>query len=152
MTSRMIDKKTLSKMVRLALSARDNAYAPSSNHPVGCSVLTASGKFYAGCNCELANYDITCAENAALAAMVTDGERVIRAILTVGPSSKYLCTPCGRCRQRIREFCDSKTVIYAMKEDGSFGKSFTMEELLPFSFGPEHLRALQKKKKKKSKK
>ena len=77
MTSRMIDKKTLSKMVRLALSARDNAYAPSSNHPVGCSVLTASGKFYAGCNCELANYDITCAENAALAAMVNGGILVV---------------------------------------------------------------------------
>lgn len=145
------------KMCALAIKARDNAYAPYSDHPVGSAVLATSGKVYSGANCEIANYDSTCSENTSLAAMVTGGDRVIRAIMTVAPSGKYLCTPCGRCRQRIREFCDSDTLIYAMYDDGRLGAIYTMDDLLPASFGPEHMavvghgpvakRTLKKKKK-----
>lgn len=129
----------LKKMAKLAMAARDNAYAPYSRHPVGAAVLSGSGKIYAGSNCEFAHYDTTCAENTAIAAMTSAGDRQISVILTVGPGKEYVCTPCGRCRQRIREFADKDTRIYSLRQDGSPGKIYTLDELLPDSFGPENM-------------
>lgn len=134
-----LSKTILTTMVRAAKKARDKAYAPYSNHPVGASILAEGGKIFAGANSESANYDSICAEAAAIAAMTSAGRRKIKAVVVVGPSIKYLCTPCGRCRQRIREFSDDKTLIYAMKQDGTLGKIYTMKELLPDSFGPANL-------------
>jgi len=127
------------KLITAALKARKNAYAPYSDHPVGVAILSDDGKVYSGSNCEFANYDNTCAENTAIAAMATDGGRKIRTVVVAGPGADYLCTPCGRCRQRIREFSDSGTRIYALWRDGRVGAVYTVAELLPHSFGPEHM-------------
>lgn len=140
----------LKKMTQQARAARANAYAPYSSHPVGVALLDAKGRLYIGANCETANYDGNCAEHAAIAAMTTAGGRGIRAVVVIGPAGDYLCTPCGRCRQRIREFSNVDTVIYSLWHDGRVGAIHGMDDLLPQSFGPENLgRAPASKKRKK---
>jgi cytidine deaminase len=135
-----IDKPTLKKLTTAALKARDNAYAPYSNHPVGAAVLSGSGKIYAGANVENAVYGSTnCAERSAIAAMASAGERTISAVAVVGPGKDYLIVPCGHCRQHIREFGDGDTPVYCLWKDGRLGHVHTLAELLPYSFGPENM-------------
>ncbi|WP_040244654.1 cytidine deaminase [Chromohalobacter japonicus] len=121
-----------------ALNVRDNAYVPYSDHPVGAVLISESGKTYAGCNVESANYKGLCAEASAIAGLVSSGERAIRTIYVIGPGED-LCTPCGDCRQRIREFATPQTDIVVLDGNGAPLKHYTMDELLPDSFGPENL-------------
>lgn len=122
-----------------ALNALHNAYAPYSRHPVGAAILAESGKIYGGCNVETANYKGTCAEAGAIAAMINAGDRHIKTLAVVGPSD-HLCSPCGDCRQRIREFAHLQdTKIHVFNNQGVLLKSYTVEDLLPDSFGPENL-------------
>ncbi len=129
-------KISLPLLAKKAIRVRARAYSPYSNHPVGAVVVTDSGKIYAGTNVEAAHYKGVCAEASAIAAMIAAGERKIRTIVIAGPSMEYLCTPCGDCRQRIREFADKKTRIHSVWADGSAGEVMTIDELLPCSFGP----------------
>ena len=127
-------------MFEAALAAQQRAYAPYSNYRVGAAMLTPSGTIYAGCNVENAAYPQgACAEAGAIAAMCMGGERQIVAVLTVCDGDD-LGTCCGGCRQRIREFAVSLDIpIYAADGTG-VRETFTLEGLLPRSFGPEHLR------------
>lgn len=120
------------------IGVRDNAYAPYSNHPVGALLISNSGTVYTGCNVESANYKGLCAEAGAIAAMVAQGEREIKSIHVIGPGDA-LCTPCGDCRQRIREFAAPDTEIVVVNAEGLPLKRYDMETLLPDSFGPENL-------------
>lgn len=120
------------------VAVRDNAYAPYSNHPVGALLISASGTVYTGCNVESANYKGLCAEAGAIAAMVAHGEQEIKSIYVIGPGDG-LCTPCGDCRQRIREFAAPDTEIVVVNAEGLPLKRYDMETLLPDSFGPENL-------------
>ena len=123
---------------RAAVAVQRNAYAPYSNFPVGAAVRTASGAVFAGANIENAAYPQGwCAEASALAAMASAGERVIDVIVTVC-DGEALSTPCGGCRQKIREFASPDTVIHAAGPDG-VRRSYSMDQLLPDSFGPAHL-------------
>lgn len=134
-----IGRERLAALAKTAAAARDHAYCPYSNHPVGAAVVAGSGKVYAGANVEIAHYKGVCAEASAISAMVTAGEREIHAVVVVGPSLEYLCTPCGDCRQRLREFCAPDVKIYSMWKDGRHGATHTLADLLPQSFGPENL-------------
>lgn len=126
------------EMFAAALAVQQNAYAPYSNYRVGAALLTASGAIYSGCNVENAAYPQTaCAEAGAIAAMVAAGEREIVAVLTVCDGD-MLGTCCGGCRQRIREFARLDTPVYAADGTG-VRATFTLDQLLPHSFGPEHL-------------
>jgi cytidine deaminase len=128
----------VAELFEAALAAQRNAYAPYSNYQVGAAVLTDGGQIFAGCNVENAAYPQgACAEAAAIAAMIVAGERRIVAVLTVCPGD-LLGTCCGGCRQRIREFAALDTPIYAANESG-VQRIFSLEELLPHSFGPDHL-------------
>ena len=119
------------------------AYVPHSNHPVGAVIVDGKGDVYTGCNVEVAHYKGICAEGTAITQMVLNGGRKIKDIYVIGPQpEKHLCTPCGDCRQRIREFADTDTRIHCFSKDGQIDKTFTMDELLPCSFGPEHLEGL----------
>lgn len=121
-----------------ARAVQAHAHAPYSHFPVGAAVLTDRGSIYAGCNVENASYPLgSCAEASAISAMVSAGEYRIVAVLTVceGPQ---LSTCCGGCRQRIREFADLHTPVYAAGPEG-VRATFTLDQLLPASFGPEHL-------------
>lgn len=123
----------------LAVQAMNKAYVPYSNFMVGAAIQTTTGALYSGCNVENASYpEGTCAEAGAIASMVRDGQTQIESIYVIGKGSQ-LVTPCGGCRQRIREFSTSSTMIHICGPEG-IRKSMTMEELLPFSFGPENLR------------
>jgi cytidine deaminase len=132
--------KTISELFEKAREAGENAYAPYSKYQVGAALKTDTGRIFSGCNAETANYKGTCAEAGAIAAMVAAGERRIAEIVVVGPAND-LCTPCGDCRQRIREFSDAATRIHAVSNDGKTSKQYTMDELLPDSFGPHNLQA-----------
>ena len=132
----------MKKLIRLAVEARDMAHAPYSNHPVGAALVTDTGEIFTGCNVENAAYPLgSCAEQSAISAMVRGGGRVISALVVVGPSNEP-CTPCGGCRQRIREFATPDTVIHSCNEQGVL-LTMTMDELLPESFGPENLNNIQ---------
>ena len=125
-------------LIELAVEARNRAYAPYSNHPVGAALITEGGDIYTGCNVENAAYPLgSCAEQSAIAAMVLGGGKAIRDIVVVGPGNTP-CTPCGGCRQRIREFAVPETRIHSCNESGIL-LTLTLDELLPESFGPENL-------------
>ena len=129
---------TLAALFAAAKAAQAQAYTPYSRFNVGAAILTSNGAIYSGCNVENAAYPQgACAEAGAIAAMALAGERRIAQILVIG-DGEGLCTPCGGCRQRIREFADPQTPIHVAGPDG-VRASFTLEELLPHSFGPEHL-------------
>ncbi|TNE57158.1 MAG: cytidine deaminase [Alphaproteobacteria bacterium] len=125
-------------LLEKAIEVRSRAHAPYSEHPVGAALRTMSGKIYVGCNVENAAYpEGICAEASAIAAMVTGGDTQIAEIVVVGPG-EVICTPCGGCRQKIREFAAPDIQIHAGNKDKIL-KSYSMESLLPDSFGPKNL-------------
>ena len=91
-------------MLEMARGAMARAYAPYSRFPVGAIVRGESGALYAGCNVENAAFPLgNCAEASAISGMVMAGERRILEVLVIGNGSALL-SPCGGCRQRLREF------------------------------------------------
>ena len=129
----------LQELFAAAKAAQANAYAPYSRFKVGAALRSESGAIHAGCNVENAAYPQgSCAEAGAIAAMALAGERRIVDIVVVG-DGEDLCTPCGGCRQRIREFADAATRIHIAGLAG-LRASFALEDLLPHSFGPGHLK------------
>ncbi|MFC3691506.1 cytidine deaminase [Chenggangzhangella methanolivorans] len=134
----MIDETSLAALFDAAAGARARAYAPYSGFSVGAAVLGAGGAIFAGCNVENAAYPVgACAEVGALSAMVAGGETRLAAILVIGGGAG-LCTPCGACRQRIREFAGPDAAVVIAGPEG-VRRRFTAGELLPESFGPEIL-------------
>jgi cytidine deaminase len=122
-----------------AAAVRKNAHAPYSDFRVGAAVLADNGKTYVGCNVENAAYPQgMCAEAGAIAAMVSDGGRQIEQICIVGDSDNPV-TPCGGCRQKIREFASPDATVLVGDLDGVKYR-FSLEELLPVSFGPDNLK------------
>ena len=119
-------------------NAIKNSYAPYSSYSVSALIVTDSGQQYVGCNVENASYpEGLCAEASAISAMVVAGEKYIKQIYIMS-QDKTGATPCGGCRQRIREFSDSSTLITLCSEDEVI-KTYFMSDLLPHSFGPGHL-------------
>jgi cytidine deaminase len=128
----------LADLFAAAKIAQANAYAPYSRFKVGAALRSQSGAVYSGCNVENAAYpEGSCAEAGAIAAMAVAGERRIAEILIIG-DGEALCTPCGGCRQRIREFAELDTPVICLGVEGQ-PLSTTLGELLPHSFGPEFL-------------
>ena len=128
-------------LLAAARQARRNAYAPYSNYPVGAAVLDAQGRIHAGCNVENAAYpEGLCAEAAALSAMVLAGGRQARAVLVVGSGGEGAwITPCGGCRQKLREFGEPDLIIQSANEL-ALGPRHNLAQLLPESFGPGHIK------------
>ena len=130
--------RSVEALFSAAKAAYANAYAPYSKFPVGAALRTPEGEIFSGCNVENAAYPQgACAEAGAIAEMAKAGRRRIAEMLVIG-GGEGLCTPCGGCRQRIREFADPSTRIHVAGPDG-VRASFTLAELLPHAFGPEHL-------------
>lgn len=125
------------ELFQMACEAMQNSYSPYSHFKVGACILTESGKTFKGCNFENASYGASiCAERCAAACAIAAGERRFAAIAIVG--STAVGWPCGICRQVLREFSDLSMPVIV----GQYGKGFTVKtlgELLPESFGPEHL-------------
>jgi cytidine deaminase len=127
-------------LVAAARSARDRAYAPYSGFAVGAALLTADGSVVTAGNVENASYSLAiCAERAAVAAAVADGHLELAAIAVAGPGPDPV-TPCGACRQVLRELPPGPgLVVLAAGEEGDRVLRTTVGELLPRSFGPENL-------------
>lgn len=125
-------------LIDAALSARLRAYAPYSRFLVGAA-LRCDGAIYSGCNVENAAYPQgSCAEAGAIAAMILGGGRHIDEIVIVG-SGDAPCPPCGGCRQRLREFGSPDLSVRIVNTEGTVLLETTLEALLPWSFGPDHL-------------
>ena len=125
------------KLIALARSSLQFAYAPYSKYKVGSAVLASSGRIFTGCNVENASYGLTsCAERNAIFAAIAAGEHAIRAVVIYTPTPTATA-PCGACRQVIREFGPDALVISVC--DGNGRIESTLGELLPKSFGPEDL-------------
>ncbi|WP_374377283.1 cytidine deaminase [Dongia sp.] len=127
-----------SRLLEAARRALAHAHAPYSKYRVGAAVLANDGAIYAGCNVENASFpEGWCAETSAIGSMVTAGGQRIKEIAVIG-EGEGLTTPCGGCRQRIAEFANADTPVYICGPEG-VRKTFTLEDLLPASFGKDHL-------------
>jgi cytidine deaminase len=125
-------------MLALALQVMQRAYAPYSGFPVGAVLRGSNGKLYAGCNIENSAYpEGWCAEVSALSAMVADGERHVIEALVMG-TGDALVTPCGGCRQSLREFSRDTLPIHICDPNG-LRRTVTLADLLPLAFGAHNL-------------
>lgn len=124
-----------------AKAAMKTAYAPYSGYQVGAALLCADGTVYRGCNVENASYGATnCAERTAFFKAISEGKREFTAIAICGGKDGVITDtfpPCGICRQVMREFCKDDFAVYLT--DGKNLKTYTLAELLPYSFSPENL-------------
>lgn len=126
-----------SRLVEAAVTARTRAYAPYSAFPVGAALLSKGGRLFAGCNVENASYGLTvCAERVALLRAISEGVREFEAIAVA--CGETPCSPCGACRQVLREFAPDLKVILADGE-GRKWETTLLSHLLPRSFGPSDL-------------
>jgi len=138
-TPEPLDAATAARLLDLARAARDRAYAPYSNFPVGAAVLTDSGEVFIGCNVENASFSLTnCAERVAVQRAVSDGHRRIRAVAVVGPEDDARCAPCGSCRQVLHEFGAEMEVV-TPTGPGMPPEITPLARLLPGAFGPDSL-------------
>ncbi|MBK1612899.1 cytidine deaminase [Rubrivivax gelatinosus] len=133
-----MDDETLARLLAAARAVREHAYAPYSGFAVGAALLDEHGRVHAGCNVENAAYPQGwCAETSALAAMVGAGGRRVLGLVVVGVAPRPL-TPCGGCRQKLREFAADDCPVWSADLERVHAR-FTLAELLPASFGPGHL-------------
>jgi cytidine deaminase len=134
----LMNNPDLDRLYAAATTARANAYAPYSGYKVGAALLAEEGGIHAGCNTENAAYPVgTCAEAGAISSMAAAGGRRIAVILILANGAE-LVTPCGACRQRIREFATETTPIHLADPSG-IRRTLTLGELLPHAFGPDNL-------------
>lgn len=139
-------------------AARDKAYAPYSEFRVGAVLLSTSedesSKYISGCNVENASYPAgICAERCALVKAVSEGITQFRAVAVITDENE-ICSPCGICRQMLREFAaptvESEKDVDGIKNgkdlmvvmftaNGQQVKIMSLKQLLPMSFGPENL-------------
>ena len=126
------------KLFLEAKNVRENAHVPYSEFKVGAAFLTENDSIISGCNVENAAYPQSqCAEASAIGNLISSGYTKIKEVVVIG-SGDLLCSPCGGCRQRLREFASLDTLIHMCNIDGHL-KTSTLAELLPDSFGPENL-------------
>jgi len=133
----MLTTRVKEELIRKANEAREQAYAPYSRYQVGAAVLTADGQVFTGCNIENAAFPSSlCAERVANFKAVSEGHRQLRAIAVVTSNGG---SPCGGCRQVMREFGGKQLIVLIADGSGTLLEELTLEELLPRSFGPEEL-------------
>lgn len=135
------------QLIKMALKARLNSYSPYSSYAVGAALLTENDKIYTGCNIENSSYGAAnCAERTAIFKAVSEGETTIKMIAIVGgprddnpDKLSGFAYPCGICRQVMREFSNPSNLKIIVAKSVDDYKEYTLEDLLPNSFGPEYL-------------
>ena len=126
------------RLFEAAKKVRERAHVPYSQFKVGAALLSEDKKIIVGCNVENAAYPQSqCAEASAIGNLVSQGFSNIIEVVVIG-SGDILSSPCGGCRQRLREFASLDTPIHMCNIAGHL-KTTTLGELLPDSFGPENL-------------
>jgi cytidine deaminase len=136
-SSQDLSSEQIQELSRLAQEAYKNAYVPYSHYPVGAATLWGSGRMVSGCNVENASYGLTvCAERNSIFHAVYQGERELRAVAIAVPTETFP-SPCGACRQVLREFATDCPVILVNGKGQT--RVTSLKVLLPDSFGPEFL-------------
>lgn len=137
------------ELVKAAIGAAANAYAPYSNFHVGAALLLDDGSIVTGANFENASYGMTlCAETVAIAKANSDGQlkQIVAIAVAGGPEGQVAkaadsITPCGRCRQIIKEVADlTETDIPVHCAHANGFETYTLSQLLPHGFGPASLK------------
>ena len=141
----IIDEDLKKILIGKAIEKLADSYAPYSRYNVAAAALFDSGNIYTGVNVENASYGASiCAERNAIFHAAAEGERRLLALAVVGGPNGDIgneyCTPCGICRQVMREFADPKDMIVISAKSTDDHREYTLEELLPQSFGPEYLK------------
>ena len=137
--SKNVDDAATAALIAAAAAVRSHAHAPYSKFAVGAAVRDEQGRIHAGCNVENAAYPQGwCAEASALAVMVAAGGKRVLAVAVCAVADKPV-TPCGGCRQKLREFAADDCPVWAADMTGPRA-SYTLGALLPSSFGPEFLK------------
>uniref|UniRef100_A0A8C5QCK6 Cytidine deaminase n=1 Tax=Leptobrachium leishanense TaxID=445787 RepID=A0A8C5QCK6_9ANUR len=136
-----LQPEVVQKLILQSHQAKTFAHCPYSKFRVGAALLARDGKVYLGCNVENACYTLgTCAERTAIQTAVSEGTKEFKAIAVATDVEDEFISPCGACRQVIREFASDLEIILT-KPDGSYIVK-TLQQLLPFSFGPENLKTV----------
>ncbi|KAM8756875.1 cytidine deaminase-like [Acanthopagrus schlegelii] len=131
--SRQLSQETVQKLISQSQEAKEQAYCPYSKFRVGAALLTPENQVFTGCNVENACYNLgLCAERNAISKAVSEGYRHFKAIAIASDVDDQFISPCGGCRQFMREFGPNWDV-YLSKPDGSYRK-MTVDELLPAPF------------------
>ena len=128
-----MNNKLKNKLYNAAKKARENAYVPYSHFPLGAAVVTAEGNIYSGPNIENASYGLSnCAERTAIFKAVSNQEKEIKALLLISGTNKPV-SPCGACRQVIKEFSkpDFKLIMTNIQGDEVI---MSIDDLLPGAF------------------
>lgn len=127
-------------LIKKAIEASEKSYSPYSKYPVGAAILMKDGNVITGVNVENASYGLTnCAERTALFTAVTQGYKKEDIVaMSIAAGQEEIGAPCGACRQVINELVPKKAPLFLTNLKGEFKES-TIEDLLPFSFGPEDL-------------
>ena len=137
-----LTKDQIRELAVKSLAGIKNSYAPYSHFHVSAVLLCGNGAVYTGNNIENAAYTpAVCAERGACFKAVSEGERDFTAIALCGGLNgvvKDYCSPCGVCRQVMREFCKPDFKIILVKSEEEW-KIYTLSQLLPEGFGPENL-------------
>ena len=137
------DEEMKSELIRRAIEVLPNSSAPYSHYNVAAAALFDSGRIYTGVNVEVATLAATlCAERNAIFHAVAEGEKKLIAVAIVGGKNakrEEYCTPCGICRQVMREFADKDTMLVISAKEPDDYIEYTLDEMLPLSFGPEKL-------------
>jgi cytidine deaminase len=137
----------IDRLVGAAIAAAENAYAPYSNFHVGAALLLENGDIVSAANFENASYGMTlCAETVAIAKANSDGQlrHIVAIAVAGGPLGKIgveAITPCGRCRQIIKEVADltqRDLPVHCARQGGY--DTHILSELLPHGFGPASLK------------
>lgn len=137
-----LTKEIISELITKAKAAREFAYAPYSCFKVGAALLTTEGEIYTGCNIENAAYSPgNCAERTAVFKAVSEGKTSFRAIAIIAGKEEITdyTSPCGMCRQVLREFVRPEEFQVIMAKSEEDYRIMTLEELFPMSFGPDAL-------------
>lgn len=125
------------ELLEAALAAREQAWAPYSGYRVGAALRSADGTVFTGCNVEVASFSHTCcAERIAVFKAVSEGHRDLRAV-AIATADDPPATPCGACRQVLREFCEDMPVWLVNPEGRVL--SAMLSDLLPGAFSAERL-------------
>ena len=122
----------MNELEKIARSAISKSYSPYSGFAVAAAVRDESGNIHTGVNVENASYGLTqCAERTAICTAVAAGARAIKALVIYTPTEAP-CTPCGACRQVIKEFAENVSIRCVCDSDEVL--EVGLSELLPHAF------------------
>jgi len=127
------------ELVKLALKAKEFAYAPYSKFKVGAAILTDDGEVFTGCNIENSSYSLTiCAERVAIFKAYSTGKRKFKSIAIVSDAKNYT-SPCGACRQVLMDLAGEELEVILTNSKGR-KKILKLKELLPLPFSSKDLK------------